>query len=239
MIRLALFISGGGTTACAIINACRNNLKSVRPVLVVASKENISGITGIKNTSFKSGNIAVVNPNKFAGDGMFADKLLKVCRERKVDLIGQYGWLPLTPKKFISEYRGRIINQHPGPLDSNGMDFGGKGMYGRRVHAAVLYFRRVTLHDYWTEATTHMVSGEFDRGKVIGRGRMNILPEDTVESLQAKGLPVEHRLQIDVLKKFADGKIKNLSRPLPLIKKSEYRILKEAKKIAALFYPYA
>lgn len=237
MIRLALFISGGGSTACAVINACRRNILKIKPVLVIASKNDVAGIDKIVQLGFPKRNIEVVNPKNYNNSDSFADCLLYECHKKKVDLIGQYGWLPLTPKKLIYEFKNKIVNQHPGPLDQNGIDFGGKGMYGRRVHAAVLYFRRITNHDYWTEATSHLVTEEFDRGKVIGSTKIPITIDDTVESLQQKVLPQEHKLQIKVLKKFTEAKIKSLKRKNLLINKNEIKILREAKLIAKILYP--
>lgn len=237
MIRLALFISGGGSTACAVINACRQNILKFEPVLVIASKKDAAGIDKIIQLGFPKRNIKVISPKNYNNSESFADSLLYECHKKKVDLIGQYGWLPLTPEKLIKEFKNKIINQHPGPLDQNGIDFGGKGMYGRRVHAAVLYFRRITDHDYWTEATCHLVTEEFDRGKVIGRVKIRIANGDTVESLAQKVLPFEHQLQITVLQKFASGKIRKINRHQPLIQKNEIKILKDAKKIAAFLYP--
>src|SRR3989344_9538015 len=186
MIRLALFISGGGTTACAIIKACRNNHNKITPVLVIASKKNIPGISRIRDLGFPKEQIFIVDPKNFKNSDSFAERLLFLCRKFNVNLIGQYGWLPLTPKKLIANYRNKIINQHPGPLDVTGIDFGGKGMYGRRVHAAVLYFRRATNHDYWTEATSHYVTDIFDRGAVIKSKKIKIQKGDTVDELQKR-----------------------------------------------------
>src|SRR5437588_342377 len=81
---------------------------------------------------------------------------------------------------------GRIINQHPGPLDPGRPDFGGKGMFGRRVHAARLLFVNQTGHDFWTEATSQRVAENFNEGPVLNRKQLNILPDDTVETLAAR-----------------------------------------------------
>lgn len=236
-MRLALLISGGGTTAGKIILAAKSKILNVDPVLVIASNKNIEGIKRIKETGFPEKNIRVINPKKFNKPEYFAQKLITVCREYNIEIVGQYGWLPLTPLDFIRDYENKIINQHPGPLDESGIDFGGKGMYGRRVHSAVIYFRRKTKHDYWTEATSHFVTADFDRGNVIGRIKIPISNDDTVESLQNKVLPIEHKLQIDILKNISTGKLKILKRPKPLINSQEINILEESKKIAAVYYP--
>jgi len=236
-LRLALLISGGGTTASAIIKACFSEKISIDPVLVVASNASISGIERVKEAGVKAESVTVIDPKQFDTASKFGEEILGWCKKCKVDLIGQYGWLPLTPANVIQEYEGKIINQHPGPLDTGRPDFGGKGMYGKRVQAAILYFRRMTKHDYWTEATTHFVTAEFDKGGVIKRKKVAIVPNDTVESLQDRIRPIEHVVQIAALADFADGKVKIVHREKPLIKDSELKILGEAKRIAAIFYP--
>lgn len=237
-LRLALLISQGGTTACAIIQACKKGILAIDPVLVIASSNGIVGITRVKEIGFPKKDIVIVDPNRYADRQEFAEKLLDACEERNVDIVGQYGWLPYTPKKFVDRYEGKIINQHCGPLDSStNIDFGGQGMWARRVHCAVLYFRRITNHDYWTEATAHLVTEEFDKGAVIKRKKVSILPDDTVESLQKRVLTVEYDVQIEALNDFAQNKVKVLKREKPLIPKSEEKILQEAKRIAAVLYP--
>ena len=236
MLNLALLISGGGTSAAAIINAAKKDLK-INPVLLIASKKGISGIARIISLGFPKKNIHVVDPKNYSDSISFSGKLLYLCSRYKVDLIGQYGWLPKTPEKLIQKYKNRIINQHPGPLDRSGIDFGGKGMYGRRVHAAVLYFRRETNHDFWTEATTHFVTEQFDKGKVIKSKKIKILRTDAVEDLQKRTLPVEHQVQVAALKDFANNRIRIVRRKIPLIKKSEIGLLNQAKKAAIYLYP--
>lgn len=237
MLRLALFISGGGTTASFIIRESHKKSSKITSVLVVASKEKIAGIESVQSVGFPKKNIYIINPLIFKNSEKFGSELIRVCKKFSIDIIGQYGWLPLTPNNLIAAFKNRIINQHPGPLDQRGNDFGGKGMYGRRVHAAVLSFRRSTKHDYWTEATSHFVTSEFDKGGVIGRKKITIDPADTVESLQAKLLPFEHKLQFEVLQKLAKNNFRVFKRIVPLVKKTELQILKNSKETAALLYP--
>lgn len=237
MLRLALFISGGGSTASFIIRRSQRKSTKITPVLVVASKENIVGIESVQSAGFPKKNIFIIDRLLFKNSEKFGSELLKVCKKLSIDYIGQYGWLPLTPINLITAYKDRIINQHPGPLDHRGNDFGGKGMYGRRVHAAVLYFRRITRHDFWTEATSHFVTSEFDKGGVIGRKKITIDPADTVESLQAKVLPFEHKLQFEVIQKLAENKCEIYKRKIPLVKKNELQILINSKEAAAILYP--
>ena len=228
-LRLALLISGGGTTATAIYNACKSGRLEVDPVLVIASSGDLEGIERIIKAGMASRDVVVVDPNK-------AEDMIKPCKERSVDWAGQYGWLPLTSEKFINALKGRVINQHPGPLDIPGSDFG--GIYGRQVHAAVLFFRRMTKHDYWTEATAHLVTPKFDGGSVINREQIAIYPNDTVEDLRARVLPREHELQIRTLDDIVNGRMTALRREPPLIKENESDTLKLSLRVGRLLYPH-
>lgn len=237
-MRIALLISGGGTTAEHIIRAARAGaLPGVEPVLVIASRPDAPGIERTIAAGMNKDDVIVLRPGDFSDQATFGDAIIKACDARAVEFAGQYGWLAKTPKNVIEHFHGMMTNQHPGPLDPGRPDFGGPGMYGRRVHAARLYFVRKTNHDLWTEATAQRVAVEFDGGAVLARRQVPILPDDDVPALQARLLPVEHEVQIEVLKKFATGTVKELTRERPLIKAEELAILEEAKKAAIAQFP--
>lgn len=237
-MRIALLISGGGTTAASIIQACASGkLSEVTPACVIASSSDIDGIARIEALNFLGLKIVVIDPKAFADSETFGEEILKVCQENAVDFIGQYGWLCLTPTNVIAQYEGKMTNQHPGPLDPGRPDFGGKGMFGKRVVAARLLFAQKTAENRWTEATAQRVGTEFDKGAVLHKKQVEILPEDTVESLAARLLPVEHEVQIETLKMFANGTVKEIVRSEPLVKPEEYAILNECKQQAIKLYP--
>jgi phosphoribosylglycinamide formyltransferase 1 len=102
-----------------------------------------------------------------------------------VDLVVLAGYLKLVPSGVIARYRGRLINIHPGLLPS----FGGKGMYGHRVHEAVL-----ASGARESGATVHLVDEVYDRGEILGQVKVPVLPGDDAERLAARVLEVEHRL---------------------------------------------
>lgn len=238
MIRVAFLISGGGTTMEAIIKATQNgSLKNIAPILVITSKENTGGISKAKNLGILEKNILIINPKNFKTEEEFGKKIIEECKKRDVDFIGQYGWLVKTPQNVCEAFEGKIVNQHPGPLDNGRPDFGGVGMYGKRVHQARIEFVRRTNHDFWTEATTHFVTKEFDEGKIIKRKQIPIFPNDTAETLQARLLPVEHEVQIETLKDFSEGKVKEFFRETPLVLPNEEKTLEECKELAIKMYP--
>jgi len=222
----------------AVIKACRiGRLKGIEPVLVIASTPEASGIKKALELGMLEKDVLVIDPKDFKDRNDFGLAIIKACQERKVDFLGQYGWLCLTPSNVIQQYQGKMVNQHPGPLDIGRPDFGGKGMYGQRVHAARLLFVRRANRDFWTEATAQRVAVEFDRGAVLKAIQVPILKDDTVESLQARVLPFEHEAQIQVLEDFANNDVKETVRDVPLVKPEEYQILEECKKEAIKMYP--
>lgn len=236
-LRLCMLISGGGTTMQAIIRACKSGrLSGVKPVCVIASTGEAKGIEKALAEGILAEDIKVIRPNKKSPED-FGAQIIEACFARGVDLIGQYGWLPKTPANVIEVYGGMMINQHPGPLDPGYPDFGGKGMYGRRVHCARLYFVKSVNRDFWTEATAQRVARDFDTGSILKMARTDILPDDDVISLQERVLPIEHEVQIEALEDFARGQVVELVRLERLVLSGEESILEEAKKLARIEFP--
>ena len=239
-IKLAFLISGGGSTMEAIIKACQNGELSdleIEPALIISSNPNSLGIEKAKNLGIDPKNILVINPKDYEDRNVFGETILKACQEREVNLVGQFGWMTKTPDNVINAFPDMIINQHPGPLDTGRPDFGGTGMYGLRVHEARLEFVNKVNRDFWTEVTTHRVTANFDEGKIIKRKQVPIFPGDTAETLQARVLPIEHEVQIEVLRDFADNIVEEYHRQIPLVLPSEESILEECKANAKKLYP--
>ncbi len=114
-----------------------------------------------------------------------AAEWLRHLEAARVDLVVLAGYLKLVPAAVIANYRGRIINIHPALLP----EFGGEGMYGRRVHEAVLAAGRPV-----SGATVHLVDEAYDRGTILAQARVPVLPGDTPRTLGARVLDVEHQL---------------------------------------------
>src|SRR3989338_892151 len=128
-IKLAMLISGGGTTMEAILLACRNGkLSNVEPVLVISSNKKVGGLERAKNAGMSVENIIVINPRDWENREEFGKKIISECEKRGVNSIGQYGWMIKTPDNVVKKFEGRIINQHPGQLDNGRPDFGGPGI---------------------------------------------------------------------------------------------------------------
>lgn len=235
--RLASLISGGGTTMEAIIKAIQSGEVPMEIACIIASTPSAGGIEKAKKLGIPAEDILVINPEDFRVDGKvdqekFGDAILKELKKRKVDLVMQNGWMPLTPKNVIEKFRGAIFNQHPGPVP----EFGGKGMYGKRVHAAVLEFRKMTGRDFLSEAICQIVDPDFDMGAVVKSAQIEIIDDDTPEVLAARVLPIEHRVQVEFLKDVASGNVHEVMRP-PIVLEDQKKILEEAKQKAIAMYP--
>lgn len=237
--RWTSLISGGGTTMTEMAKACLSGEVSMYIACVVASKKSAGGIEKARALGIPEKDIVVVNPHKFLQrDGevdqeAFGLELRRVLRDHGATVVTQNGWMPKTPELVIDEFPDTMFNQHPGPVP----EFGGEGMYGRRVHAALLLFRRMTKGDQWTEAIAQRVHREYDQGAVVKSERVALLPEDTVDALQQRVLPVEHRVQIELLKDIARGNVKEITRTSPLIADGKEHDLLLAKRLGKMLYP--
>ena len=98
--------------------------------------------------------------------------------------------------EVLNRWQGRIVNVHPSLLPK----FGGKGMYGERVHAAV-----IAAGESVTGATIHHLTEEYDQGPIIAQVRVPVEPDDTAATLAARVLPHEHALYVDTLARIARG----------------------------------
>lgn len=175
MLRIAVFVSGGGTNLQAIIDQIAlGKLTNVELALVVSNKEGAFALQRAKEHHIP---FEVIMPRYYDTNEAYEEALLKKLREHRIDLIVLAGYLAIFSKRIISSYENQIINIHPSLLPA----FGGKGYYGLHVHRAVLE-RGVKL----TGATVHFVDTGTDTGPIILQKAVAVLPDDTPEQLQKR-----------------------------------------------------
>jgi formyltetrahydrofolate-dependent phosphoribosylglycinamide formyltransferase len=176
--RIAAFVSGGGSNFVAVheFQRARGELAAGEVVLVVSNKSGCGALA----RAIERGITSVVLAN--AKDG---DALLALLRAQQIDVLVLAGYLALVPPVVTRAYRGRIVNVHPSLLPA----FGGPGMYGRHVHAAVL-----TTGARISGATVHFVDEVYDRGAIIAQWPVPVFEEDSPETLAGRILRVEHAL---------------------------------------------
>ncbi len=174
-MRIAVCISGRGSNLVALVTALGPDAPA-RVVLVLSNRASAPGLEYARARGIATA--VLVAPS----DGA---EWLGRLSEAKVDLIVLAGFLRLVPSAVIAHYRDRIINIHPALLPS----FGGPGMYGHRVHEAVL-----AGGVQETGATVHLVDEEYDRGATLGQIRVPVHGGDTPDTLAERVLQAEHRL---------------------------------------------
>ncbi|MCH7690566.1 MAG: phosphoribosylglycinamide formyltransferase [candidate division Zixibacteria bacterium] len=196
-IRIAVFISGGGTNLQALIDASKTGKLSAEISLVVSSNANAFGLTRAKNAEIST---FVFKEKKYESKSEASQDLLEKLKESKIDYIALAGYLRLLSPELISAYNGKIINMHPALLPK----YGGQGMYGRHVHEAVL-----ASGDKETGVTFHIVDEAYDHGRIIEQFNLPVLENDTPESLQERVLIKEHEEYPKILGKFIRGEYDN------------------------------
>ncbi|HEX6616396.1 MAG TPA: phosphoribosylglycinamide formyltransferase [Gemmatimonadales bacterium] len=191
-MRVAVAVSGRGSNLEALLRALGPGAPA-RVALVLSDRAGAAALERAR----EHGIPAEVLPDPSDG----GDWLARLERYQ-VDLVVLAGYLKLVPAAVIVRYRDRIVNVHPALLPA----FGGRGMYGRRVHEAVLAGGARE-----SGVTVHLVDEVYDRGAILAQRRVPVLPGDTPERLAARVLEVEHRLLPAVVLAAAAA-----GRPVPL-----------------------
>jgi len=195
-IRLAVFVSGSGSNLQSIMDRCAEGYIPGEVVLVVSNKKNAYGLVRAE----EAGIPGVVHRRKSFSDGETADRhLLDLLDKYRVDIIALAGYLKMIPPRIIDKYRGRIVNIHPALLPK----YGGKGMYGIRVHKAV-----VEAREKESGATIHLVDEIYDHGKILAQEKVPVNPQDTPEDVAARVLEVEHKLYPKAIRELAEKILK-------------------------------
>ena len=179
-MRVAVFVSGSGTNLQALLDACGSE-SPARIVLVAANKKDAKGLERARNVGIDT---------VFLEDPSDGPTIVAILNEHQIDLVVLAGYLKLIPEDVVLAYENRMLNIHPGLLPS----FGGPGMYGKRVHQAVLDSGATV-----SGVTVHIVTAEYDRGPIVAQWPVPVRPDDTVDSLQQRVLVVEHALLLAVV----------------------------------------
>jgi formyltetrahydrofolate-dependent phosphoribosylglycinamide formyltransferase len=185
--RLAVLASGRGSNLQAIIEHF-DNLARERVAKVALVASNRADSPALIRAATASIDIANFN----AGDD--GSELLALLERYRIDLVVLAGYLKRIPSKIIQAYAGRILNIHPALLPA----FGGEGMYGARVHEAV-----IASGVRETGVTVHLVDDEYDRGPIVAQWRLPVNRSDTPDSLAARVLNVEHTVYPRVVEMVA------------------------------------
>ena len=196
-MKIAVFVSGGGTNLQAIIDNTKDGiLKDIEIVLVLSSSKDAYALERAANNGIKS---AVVSKKDFDSIEAWDDAVVKAVDESGAELIVLAGYLSLMGPKVVAKYSNRIINIHPALIPS----FCGAGMYGIRPHQAALA-KGVKV----SGATVHFVNENYDEGPILLQKAIDVLPNDTPETLQKRIMQeCEWKILPEAIRLIADGRV--------------------------------
>lgn len=183
--RIAIFASGNGTNALNLIHFFKSS-KEVEIGFVLVNRSD----AGVVEKTRSEGIEVVVVSNEHVQEG---SSLVVICKERAIDLIVLAGFLRKIPEQLIRNYPNKIVNIHPALLPN----YGGKGMYGDRVHQAVL-----GAGESESGISIHLVNEHFDEGELLAQFTCPVKISDTLESLRERVQELEHKHYAVVISKL-------------------------------------
>jgi phosphoribosylglycinamide formyltransferase-1 len=196
MLNVAVLASGSGSNLQALLDAEERGDLGAHIDLVVANRRRAGALERARTAGREALHLS---PRGFASDTEYCERLLDILAAHHIAIVCLAGYLKKLPAAVVASYPGRVLNIHPGPLP----EFGGPGMYGREVHAAVL-----ESGASYSGPTVHFVDEEYDRGPVAAHARVDVHLDDTPETLAARVLVEEHRLYPRVVAALAAGRLR-------------------------------
>lgn len=195
MTRLGLLASHRGTTAQAILDACGEGRLAAVPALLISNNSGSGAAQRAQRAKVPFLHLSgVTHPDPDALDRA----MLGALREHRVEWVVLAGYLKKIGPRTLQGYRGRILNTHPALLPR----FGGPGMYGMRVHEAVL-----AAGERETGVTVHLVDESYDTGPVVAQCSVPVLPGDSPESLAERVMTREREFLIETLAAVLDKRL--------------------------------
>ena len=258
---IALLVSYHGSTAEAVVRSCHSGLLKDARIsvdLVVSSSPSVDairftdGIQAMKlgrQIKLPEWRIHVLDPLAhvdtkpvFIDEHAYGEEVLKLCKRWNIQLLCLFGWLGPLPHAVLNAYGGRILRQFCGPMDPGRRDFFAHDLVGPGVHAAVLWYQRTLsgIAGAGAEPTTEVVAQllqDGDRGPVVGAAAVPLLATDNPTTLAERAMPIEHKLQIETIRRFSRGELAPRTRKAPLIPSRFHPTLDEAMAVGRTLYP--
>lgn len=199
-LKLAVLASGRGSNFQSILDAVNRGDLHLDVVLCLSDREEAGALERAHRHGVQT---KVILQQSFDSEADYAAAMLRALEEHGVNFIALAGFMRKIPKGITAAYNGRMVNIHPALLPA----FGGRGMYGRRVHEAVIEYGA-----HWTGATVHVVEEDYDTGPIVLQEPVPVLPNDTADDVAVRVLEVEHRIYPAALRLFAEDRIRFVGR---------------------------
>lgn len=196
LTKLGFLASGRGTNMQSIIDACNDGRLNAVPAVVIS---NNAGSMALERANREQIAAFHLSPKLFTDADELDQRIAETLMQHGVGLVILAGYMKKLGPRTLAAYAGRIINVHPALLPK----FGGRGMYGDNIHRAVL-----AAGETETGVTIHLVEEKYDSGPILAQRKVSVQRGDTVETLAARVLAVEHDLFVETIGAILEGKIK-------------------------------
>lgn len=194
MIRVAVLLTGSGTTLENLFQKRDAGVLKIEIVAVISSRADAYGLERARKRNIPT---HVVERKKFVLPEDFSASIFETLAPYKPDLIVLAGFMSLL--KIPDAYTHRVLNIHPALLPA----FGGKGYYGHKVHESVL-----KTGCKLTGCTVHFVDNEYDQGPIVAQRAVPVLPGDTADTLAERVQAAEREIYPEAIQLFAEGRLK-------------------------------
>lgn len=194
-MKLGFLASHGGSNMQAILDGCDDGSISATPAILICNNPNTQAVERAQLADLP---VRILNGKNHPDPESLDHAILDALTNARIDLIVLAGFMKKIGPLTMAAFRNRIVNIHPSLLPK----FGGQGMYGLRVHKAVLEAGEIE-----TGATVHLIGSQYDEGPILQQATVPVYPGDTPEALQLRVLDQEHQLYPDTLAKIARGEI--------------------------------
>jgi len=191
--QIAVLASHAGTVLQAIIDGSAGGKLAADVCLIISNNSGSGAALRAERHQIPFQHLSgQTHPDPADLDAAIVDALV----QRRADVVFLAGYMKKLGPRTLSQFRGRILNTHPALLPK----FGGQGMYGARVHAAV-----IAAGERVTGVSVHHVEGEYDTGPVLAQCQVPVLPGDDVETLSARVQTRERQFVVETLDRIARG----------------------------------
>lgn len=193
-LQLAVLVSGSGTTLQNLLDEIAAGRLDARVRVVIGSRPELVGLQRAAKAGLPH---HVVDRKSFADCAEFSRRVFDLCAEANADLVCLAGWLCLLD--LPPAFAGKVMNIHPALLPS----FGGRGMYGRKVHEAVI------AHGCKISGcTVHLVDSHYDTGPIVIQRSCPVLEDDTPESLARRVFEEEKVAYPQAIRLYREGRLR-------------------------------